>query len=268
VDNPLKAAAGLACASYDGRTPAAVIAEVTVGAAGDWRVDRIVCAVDCGVAINPLGVRAQVEGSVAWALSALSAGITLDRGRVVESTYRDFPILRFRDMPRSRPSSSDAAPTGMGEPRSRSRRPRSRTPSSRLADGVPRLPARTIERSLTCRATRSSQRKKREIDAPGHAASVGAATGRPHGHEIRLQAGVCGSLHGAHRREAARSCQTPFRHRLRTRHDVEALAAEGLKQAWIAEDVAQCGFQAGQIMQARRCWEDSEAGGRWRSTPR
>ncbi len=118
--NPLKAGRGkgVACASYDGRTPAAVIAEVTVGAAGDWRVDRIVCAVDCGVAINPLGVRAQVEGSVAWALSALSAEITLDRGRVVQSTYREFPILRFRDMPRIETHivPSDAAPTGMGEP--------------------------------------------------------------------------------------------------------------------------------------------------------
>ena len=118
--NPLKAGRGrgVACASYDGRTPAAVIAEVTVGAAGDWRVDRIVCAVDCGVAINPLGARAQVEGSVAWALSALSAEITLDRGRVVQSTYRDFPILRFRDMPKIETHivPSDAAPTGMGEP--------------------------------------------------------------------------------------------------------------------------------------------------------
>jgi isoquinoline 1-oxidoreductase subunit beta len=109
---------GVACASYDGRTPAAVVAEVTVGPSGDWRVDRIVCAIDCGVAVNPLGIRAQVEGSVAWSLSALSSEITLDRGRVVQANYRDFPILRFRDMPKVETHivESDAAPTGTGEP--------------------------------------------------------------------------------------------------------------------------------------------------------
>jgi isoquinoline 1-oxidoreductase subunit beta len=109
---------GAACASYDGRTPAAVVAEVTVGAGGDWRVDRIVCTMDCGVAVNPLGIRAQVEGSVAWAVSALGTEITLDRGRVVQANYRDFPILRLADMPKVETYivPSDAAPTGAGEP--------------------------------------------------------------------------------------------------------------------------------------------------------
>ena len=109
---------GAACASYDGRTPAAVIAEVTVGRAGEWRVDRLVCAMDCGVAINPLGIRAQVEGSVAWAVSALSSEITLERGRVVQANYHDFPILRFGDMPKVETHivPSDASPTGTGEP--------------------------------------------------------------------------------------------------------------------------------------------------------
>jgi isoquinoline 1-oxidoreductase beta subunit len=109
---------GAACASYDGRTPAAVIAEVTVESGGAWRVDRIVCAMDCGVAINPLGIRAQVEGSVAWAVSAMSSEITLEKGRVVQANYRDFPIVRFGDMPKveTRVVPSDAAPTGTGEP--------------------------------------------------------------------------------------------------------------------------------------------------------
>jgi isoquinoline 1-oxidoreductase subunit beta len=96
----------------------AVVAEVAVSADGAWRVDRIVCAVDCGVAVNPLGIRAQVEGSVAWALSALSTEITLKAGRVEQSNYGDLPILRLRDMPRVETHivESDAAPTGMGEP--------------------------------------------------------------------------------------------------------------------------------------------------------
>ncbi len=109
---------GVACWSYDGRTPVAVVAEVAVSPDGSWRVDRIVCAIDCGVAVNPLGIRAQVEGSVAWALSALSTEITLKAGRVEQSNYGDLPILRLRDMPRVETHivDSDAAPTGMGEP--------------------------------------------------------------------------------------------------------------------------------------------------------
>jgi len=109
---------GVACASYDGRTPTAIVAEVTAEPGGAWRVDRIVCAVDCGVAVNPLGIRAQVEGAVAWALSALATEITLKDGRVQQSNYSDFPILRLADMPRveTHIAVSDAAPTGMGEP--------------------------------------------------------------------------------------------------------------------------------------------------------
>src|SRR5262249_59855521 len=104
--------------SYDPGTPAAVVAEVTVGGDGTWKADRIVCAVDCGVAVNPLGVRAQVEGAAAWALSALSTEITLDKGRVVQGNYREFPILRMSAMPavETHIVGSDADPVGMGEP--------------------------------------------------------------------------------------------------------------------------------------------------------
>jgi isoquinoline 1-oxidoreductase beta subunit len=114
---PAGRARGVACASYDGKTPAAVVAEVRADRGG-WSVDRLVVAVDCGIAINPIGIRAQVEGSAAWALSGLSSEITLKGGRVEQSTYRDFPILRFRDMPRieTHVIASDALPTGMGEP--------------------------------------------------------------------------------------------------------------------------------------------------------
>jgi len=115
---PAGRARGVACAAYDGQTSAAAVVEVTVGRDGTWRADRVVCAVDPGVAVNPLGIRAQVEGAAAWALSALSTEITLKAGRVEQATYRDFPILRFRDMPRVETAivESDAAPTGMGEP--------------------------------------------------------------------------------------------------------------------------------------------------------
>ncbi len=114
---PAGRARGVACASYDGRTPAAAIAEVTIDRGG-WRVDRVVCAVDCGVPVNPMGIRAQTEGSVAWALSGLSTEVTLRGGRVEQSSFNDFPILRFRDMPKIETYivASEAAPSGMGEP--------------------------------------------------------------------------------------------------------------------------------------------------------
>jgi isoquinoline 1-oxidoreductase beta subunit len=108
---------GVACGVYDGYTYCAVVADASTGG-GHWRAERIVCAVDCGIAVNPLGIRAQVEGAVAWALSALSTQVTLRDGRVEQATYRDFPILRFREMPRieTHVVPSDAPPTGMGEP--------------------------------------------------------------------------------------------------------------------------------------------------------
>jgi isoquinoline 1-oxidoreductase beta subunit len=115
---PAGRARGVACAAYDGQTSAAIVAEVTAARDGTWRADRVVCAVDPGVAVNPLGLRAQVEGSVAWALSALATEITLKASRVEQGNYREFPILRFRDMPRVETHivDSDAPPLGMGEP--------------------------------------------------------------------------------------------------------------------------------------------------------
>ncbi len=119
-DRPLPAdrGRGVACGVYDGFTYTAVVAEVSVRKDGMWRAERVTCAVDCGIPVNPLGIRAQVEGSVAWALSALATEITLRGGRVEQATYGDFPILCLRDMPRVDTfiSPSEAAPTGMGEP--------------------------------------------------------------------------------------------------------------------------------------------------------
>ncbi|HMV63246.1 MAG TPA: xanthine dehydrogenase family protein molybdopterin-binding subunit [Zoogloea sp.] len=97
----------------------AQVAEVTVAADGSVKVDRIVAAVDCGVAINPDNVRAQVEGSVAFALSAALHGeITLQEGRVVQSNFHDYAPLRLNEMPRVEVHivPSAANPTGIGEP--------------------------------------------------------------------------------------------------------------------------------------------------------
>lgn len=97
----------------------AEVAEVTVKKDGSIKVDRVVCAVDCGTAINPDNIRAQVEGAVGFALTAaLSGEITLKGGRVEQGNFDSYPLLRIGDMPKVEvhivPSTS--APTGIGEP--------------------------------------------------------------------------------------------------------------------------------------------------------
>ncbi|KQV99630.1 xanthine dehydrogenase family protein molybdopterin-binding subunit [Rhizobacter sp. Root1221] len=95
------------------------VAEVTVKPDGSLKVDRIVSAVDCGIAINPDNVRAQVEGSVGFALSAALHGeITLKDGAVEQSNFHDYAPIRINEMPRVEVHllASAEAPSGMGEP--------------------------------------------------------------------------------------------------------------------------------------------------------
>ncbi len=97
----------------------AQVAEVTVKADGTIKVDRVVCAVDCGVAINPDNIRAQVEGSVGFALSAALHGeITLREGRVEQGNFDSYPSLHIGEMPAVEVHivASTKAPTGIGEP--------------------------------------------------------------------------------------------------------------------------------------------------------
>jgi len=107
---------GFAALVFDGRTAVATVAEVTVDGAA-LSIDRIVCALDCGVVVNPLGLESNAQGAVAWALSALFAEITFDRGRVVESNHLDYPILRLPQMPAVEilTVASDQPPSGTGE---------------------------------------------------------------------------------------------------------------------------------------------------------
>ncbi|WP_374350655.1 molybdopterin cofactor-binding domain-containing protein [Chitinimonas sp.] len=97
----------------------AEVAEVTVASDGSVRVDRVVCAVDCGIAINPDVIRAQMEGGIGFALSAaLHGNITLKAGAVEQSNFHDYPVLRINEMPKVEVHivPSGAAPTGVGEP--------------------------------------------------------------------------------------------------------------------------------------------------------
>ncbi|HUQ73228.1 MAG TPA: xanthine dehydrogenase family protein molybdopterin-binding subunit [Burkholderiales bacterium] len=82
-------------------------------------IDRVVCAVDCGVAVNPNIVAMQMESGIGFGLSAaLSGAITLKEGVVEQSNFHDYPVLRMNQAPRIETHivASSAKPTGVGEP--------------------------------------------------------------------------------------------------------------------------------------------------------
>jgi isoquinoline 1-oxidoreductase beta subunit len=96
----------------------AEVAEVSVEG-GQIRVHQVTCAVDCGTAVNPLGIEAQVQGSIAFGLSAALRGkLTLKGGAVQESNFHDYPVLRLHEMPRIAVHiiPSQAPMGGIGEP--------------------------------------------------------------------------------------------------------------------------------------------------------
>jgi isoquinoline 1-oxidoreductase beta subunit len=96
----------------------AYVAEVAADG-GRIRVDRVVGAIDCGVCVNPLGVRAQIESGIAFGLAAaLHSELTIRDGRVVESNFHDYRVLRLHEMPRVEVHilESREKPGGAGEP--------------------------------------------------------------------------------------------------------------------------------------------------------
>ena len=100
-------------------TAVAQVAEVALDRSGLPRVERVVCAVECGIAVNPDVVRAQMEGSIGFGLGAALWGeIALVDGRVQQSNFDDYRILRIDEMPRVEVHivPSAAPPTGVGEP--------------------------------------------------------------------------------------------------------------------------------------------------------
>ncbi len=111
---------GIACFPSFG-TYVAEVAEVALDpqATGGFRVERVVVAVDCGTVVNPDGLEAQIEGAVAYALSAARhSAITVQGGRVEQGNFDAFDVLRLPDMPRVEVHAvaSDERPSGAGEP--------------------------------------------------------------------------------------------------------------------------------------------------------
>ena len=101
------------------KTYVAQVAEVSVDAAGRVTVERVVCAVDCGIPINPDVITAQMEGGIGFGLGAAMYGaITLKDGRVEQDNFNSYRVLRINEMPKVEVHivPSGEAPTGVGEP--------------------------------------------------------------------------------------------------------------------------------------------------------
>ncbi len=97
----------------------AQVAEVSVEDDGTVRVHRVVCAADCGLYANPDTIEAQMQGSIVFGLTAaLMGAITLDKGRVREGNFNDYPMLRIQQMPvvEVHIARNLEAPGGVGEP--------------------------------------------------------------------------------------------------------------------------------------------------------
>jgi isoquinoline 1-oxidoreductase beta subunit len=95
------------------------VAEVSINEAGVIRVHRVVCVVECGYPVNPGLIRQQVEGSVQFGLgAALHGEITFAEGRVVQSNFHDYPLLRLHEAPEVVVDilSAGETPQGIGEP--------------------------------------------------------------------------------------------------------------------------------------------------------
>ncbi|MGO9931004.1 MAG: molybdopterin cofactor-binding domain-containing protein [Steroidobacteraceae bacterium] len=117
---PLPAGSGRGIAVAEAfKTFVAQVAEVSVDKDGHIKVDRVVCAVDCGTAINPDIIAAQMEGSIGFGLGAVRFGaITLKDGRIEQDNFNNYRVLRMNEMPKVEVHimPSTEAPTGVGEP--------------------------------------------------------------------------------------------------------------------------------------------------------
>jgi len=114
---------GIACVSaQEKKTPtwtASVVQARVDPASGKVQVEKVVCAVDCGIVVNPDGARSQIEGSLLFGISnALKERGTVANGMLVQSNFHDYQVLRMDEVPEVEihivPSTE--YPTGLGEP--------------------------------------------------------------------------------------------------------------------------------------------------------
>ena len=102
-----------------GETYIAEVAEVSVSKEGDVRVQRVVCAVDCGMIVNPDTVKSQMESGIIFGITAALFGeITIKNGRVEQGNFDDYRMLRIDEAPLIEVHlvKSTELPGGIGEP--------------------------------------------------------------------------------------------------------------------------------------------------------
>ncbi|CAG0959418.1 xanthine dehydrogenase YagR molybdenum-binding subunit [Anaerolineae bacterium] len=108
---------GMAALDFQGAM-LSIVAEVSVAGSGAVQVHRMVGALDCGIAINPKLVTTQMESGIVFGLTAaLKSQITVKNGKVMQSNFHDFPLLRMNEMPQVEIHiiPSDQPPLGVGE---------------------------------------------------------------------------------------------------------------------------------------------------------
>ena len=99
-------------------SPCAQAVEITLSDNGEFSIDKVVCVIDCGIAVNPLGIESQVQGGIAIGISAVAFGnIEIVDGRVKQSNFHDYNVLRINQMPEIEVHiiPSEEIPTGVGE---------------------------------------------------------------------------------------------------------------------------------------------------------
>ncbi len=120
---PANTGRGIACVSaQEKKTPtwtASVVQAKVDPATGKVQVEKITCAVDCGIVVNPDGARSQIEGSLLFGISnALKERGTVAKGALVQSNFHDYQVLRMDEVPEIEVHlvESTEYPTGLGEP--------------------------------------------------------------------------------------------------------------------------------------------------------
>ena len=99
-------------------SPCAQAVEITLSDNGEFSINKVVCVIDCGIAVNPLGIESQVQGGIAIGISAVAFGnIEIVDGRVKQSNFHDYNVLRINQMPEIEVHiiPSEEIPTGVGE---------------------------------------------------------------------------------------------------------------------------------------------------------
>ncbi|MBC8054788.1 MAG: xanthine dehydrogenase family protein molybdopterin-binding subunit [Sphingobacteriaceae bacterium] len=111
---------GIACCAYPhAQGYAAHAFEISVAPNNAIKIHKVVCAVDCGLIVDPEGFKSQIEGSLVWSLSAtLKDEISLQKGQVQQQSFFDYDVMRLKEMPKFEIViiPSDEAPGGAGEP--------------------------------------------------------------------------------------------------------------------------------------------------------